>query len=66
MLIQLNGEQVNLSTNLSIQNLLDNYNIDKRKIAIERNGEIVFRKDYEQTFLKDDDRIEIIHFIGGG
>ena len=40
--------------------------LDGRKVAIERNLEIVPRSAYERTALEDGDRIEIVHFIGGG
>lgn len=67
MKIKLNGEEINLGDELlTVQKLLDVYGIDKRKIALEKNGEIVFRKNYEETNVNDGDNIEIIHFIGGG
>ncbi|HCR85500.1 MAG TPA: thiamine biosynthesis protein ThiS [Alphaproteobacteria bacterium] len=67
MKIRLNGEEVSLNENLiTVQALLDIYAIDKRKIALEKNGEIVLRKTYEETNINDGDNIEIIHFIGGG
>ncbi|MDP1873930.1 sulfur carrier protein ThiS [Phenylobacterium sp.] len=40
--------------------------LDPRKVAVERNLEIVPRSAYEQTPVADGDRIEIVHFIGGG
>jgi thiamine biosynthesis protein ThiS len=46
--------------------LIDALGLDGRKLAIERNLEIVPRSVYDQTPLSDGDRIEIVHFIGGG
>jgi thiamine biosynthesis protein ThiS len=66
MIIQLNGEEISLEQPITVQSLLDAYNIDKRKIAVEKNGEIVFRRQFEETILQNNDKIEIIHFIGGG
>lgn len=66
MKIKLNGEEVALDSSFTIQELLDKYSIDKKKIAIERNGEIVFRRNFEETNVNENDNIEIIHFIGGG
>ena len=40
--------------------------LDPRKVAVERNLEIVPRSAYDRTRLADGDRIEIVHFIGGG
>ncbi len=46
--------------------LVDALQLDGRKLAIERNLEIVPRSAYDRTSLCDGDRIEIVHFIGGG
>lgn len=46
--------------------LVDALQLDGRKLAIERNLEIVPRSAYDRTTLCDGDRIEIVHFIGGG
>jgi sulfur carrier protein len=64
--IQLNGRKVKLSNKHSIATLLKKYKIDKKKIAVELNGEIINRGKYELIYLKNNDRIEIVHFIGGG
>ena len=64
--IQLNGRKVKLSNKHSIATLLKKYKIDKKKIAVELNGKIINRSNYKLTFLKNKDKIEIVHFIGGG
>jgi thiamine biosynthesis protein ThiS len=66
MKIFLNGDEVVFDTEISVSNLLEKYSLDARKIAIERNLQIVPRSSFAETFLNDGDRIEIIHFIGGG
>ena len=41
-------------------------NYDPKRIAVERNGDIVFKSQYDVTILKDGDRLEIVGFVGGG
>jgi len=64
--IQLNGKKVVIKTNYSIFDLLKKYNLSKKKIAIEHNGVIISKTDFKKKYLKDKDKIEIVHFIGGG
>ena len=46
--------------------LLIKYNLNNKKIAIEHNGTIVPKLKYKKKHLKNNDRLEIVHFIGGG
>jgi thiamine biosynthesis protein ThiS len=62
----LNGEQVTQNAPLTIEALLQLYALDKRKIAVEKNLEIVRRSKFAETIIDEGDNIEIIHFIGGG
>ena len=64
--IQLNGKKVVIKTNYSILDLLKKYKLTKKKVAIEYNGAIIPRSNYKKKYLKNNDRIEIVHFIGGG
>ena len=64
--IQLNGRKLELSNKFSIVTLLKKYKINSKKIAVELNGTIISRNKYKLTYLKNKDRIEIVHFIGGG
>ena len=64
--IQLNGRKLDLSNKCSISKLLKKYKIDGKKIAVELNGKIINRSNYKLTFIKNKDKIEIVHFIGGG
>lgn len=66
MQIILNGKEKIFDKQISVAELVNSLGIDKRKIAFERNLEIIPRSQYEDTVLYDGDRIEIIHFIGGG
>ena len=64
--IQLNGKKVVINSKYSILDLLKKYNLDNKKIAVEHNGVIVPKVFFKKKFLKNNDRLEIVHFIGGG
>jgi sulfur carrier protein len=64
--IQLNGKKISIKQKLSLTSLLKRYKLDKKKIAIELNGKIISKQLYKKKILKDNDKIEIVHFIGGG
>src|SRR6201996_2466165 len=64
--ITLNGEARQLDGPLSVRGLLESLGLDPAKIAVERNLEIVPRSTYDQVAVGQGDRLEIVHFIGGG
>ena len=64
--IQLNGKKLELKNKNTILDLLKKYKIDSRKIAVELNGKIINRNKHKVVYVKDKDKIEIVHFIGGG
>ena len=64
--IQLNGKNILVKTNYSIFDLLKKYNLSNKKVAIEHNGKIIQKTDYKKKFLKNNDKIEVVTFIGGG
>mgnify|MGYP001464728326 CR=1 FL=1 len=64
--IQLNGKKISIKSNSTIYDLLKRYKLINKKIAIEYNGSIVPKINYKKKILKRDDKIEIVHFIGGG
>tara|TARA_B100001029_G_C14970527_1_gene399934 strand:+ start:601 stop:804 length:204 start_codon:yes stop_codon:yes gene_type:complete len=64
--IQLNGRKRVVGSKLSIINLLKKYKINNKKVAVELNGKIVNKSKYRLIYLKDKDKVEIVHFIGGG
>ena len=66
MRIIVNGESYKIEERLSIAELLAKLRLDSRKIALERNLEIVTRSSYATTPLEDGDTLEIVHMIGGG
>lgn len=66
MRLVINGETRELDDTADLAALVAGLGLDSRKVAVERNLEIVPRSLYAQTALADGDRIEIVHFIGGG
>tara|TARA_B100000963_G_scaffold285047_1_gene253928 strand:+ start:550 stop:753 length:204 start_codon:yes stop_codon:yes gene_type:complete len=64
--IQLNGKKVVVKSNYSLFDLLKKYNLIKKKVAVEYNGIIIPKVKYKKKNLKNNDKIEIVHFIGGG
>ena len=64
--IRINGKLRTIDFNLSLLKLTKNLKIPVKKVAIELNQEIVDKKLLNQIKLKKNDRIEIVHFIGGG
>ena len=64
--IQLNGKKITIKTNLSILDLVKKYKLNGKKIAIEHNGKIIPKTYYKKKFIKENDKLEIVHFIGGG
>lgn len=66
MQLQVNGDIHVVPGPMSLLNLIEHFGLEPRKVAIERNLEIVPRSIYAQTLLDDGDRLEIVHFVGGG
>ena len=66
MRLTINGEDKIYDETLTVEMLLGKIGLDSKKVAIERNLEIVPKSAYTQINLTDGDRLEIVHFIGGG
>ena len=65
--IQINGEDREfVLPSLSVRELIDELSLAPQRLAIEVNRQIVPRGVWEQTNLHDGDRVEIVHFVGGG
>lgn len=65
MEIHINGERKTVDA-CSVLGLLEQLDIDPRRVAVELNLEIVAKADYGTTTLRDGDRVEIVQFVGGG
>jgi thiamine biosynthesis protein ThiS len=66
MQVYVNGELKELSGTPSLIELVTELQLPAARIAIELNKEVVRRGEWGSTMLKDEDRIEIVHFVGGG
>ena len=64
--ITVNGKQMQVITNFSLRSLITKLKIPINKIAIEMNQKIIDKKSISKIQLKKGDKIEIVHFIGGG
>ena len=64
--VRINGEQRRVASGLSIAALIAQLGLDARRVAIERNLEIVPRSTFGQVKVEDGDQYEIVHFVGGG
>ena len=64
--IYVNGEGKEILNGLSLSELINLLELPVQRIAVELNRQVVRRLDWEKTFLKDEDRLEIVHFVGGG
>ena len=64
--IQLNGKKITIKSKVSIYDLLKKFKLNNKKVAIEHNGIIISKINYKKKFLKSNDKLEVVHFIGGG
>ena len=64
--IQLNGDPYEINGRTNLNELLNKLKIQKNKVAIEVNGEIIQKDKYQNLVLRKDVKVEIVHFIGGG
>ena len=66
MHIQLNGEPYELADGASVADLIERLELAGRRVAVERNLDIVPRSQYASTVLSEGDQLEVVHAIGGG
>lgn len=66
MKVFVNGESREVSGGMSLDALLEFFSLPRQRIAIEMNREVVRKKDWKTTPVNDGDKIEIVHFVGGG
>lgn len=64
--MKVNGEFLNLQTQITLANFLTTQNYSADKVAVELNGTIVPKTKFNSTTLKNSDEIEIVCFVGGG
>ena len=66
MRIEINGESRSFDGSLSLGSLIEQLGMKSDRVAVELNRDIVPRDRWLQTQLADGDRLEIVHFVGGG
>jgi thiazole synthase len=64
--IRVNGEHRRVPSGVSIAAMLNEIGVDPAKVAVERNLEIVPRGAFAEIVVEEGDRLEIVHFVGGG
>ena len=64
--IQLNGKKITIKSKVTVYDLLKKFKLSNKKVAIEHNGIIISKTKYKKKYLKSNDKLEIVHFIGGG
>ena len=66
MQVILNGERKEVADDINLSELLDSLQLPAQRIAIELNKQVVRKKDWPEIRVREADRIEIVHFVGGG
>jgi sulfur carrier protein len=64
--IQLNGENHELAATSTLEDLVRELSLTPQRVAIELNESVIRREQWAGTILHDGDRVEIVHFVGGG
>lgn len=64
-MVRVNGAELDIAGK-TLSEYLASADYDPKRIAVERNGDIVFKSQYDVTVLKDGDSLEVVSFVGGG
>ncbi len=64
-MVKVNGTELDIAGK-TVSEYLMTTDYDPKRIAVERNGEIVFKSKYDVTVIEDGDSLEIVSFVGGG
>ena len=60
------GREIHLEAPVSVRAFLLEQGYQPERVAVERNGQIVRRSDFDKELLREEDTVEIVHFVGGG
>ena len=63
---QCSGKEIHLEAPITVQAFLLEQGYQPERVAVERNGQIVRRADFDKELLREEDTVEIVHFVGGG
>ena len=64
--VELNGKERDVSAGLTVSDLLDTLDLEPGLVVVERNREILTRAQYHEVAVREGDRLELVHFVGGG
>ena len=64
--VRVNGEIRSVADQSTLSDLVDDLSLAPARIAVELNGEVVRRNNWAETVLSEGDRLEVVHFVGGG
>jgi sulfur carrier protein len=64
--IRLNGEAKEVGEGSTLQALVESLSLAPERVAVELNGEVVRRAEWPRVTLDEGDRVEVVHFVGGG
>lgn len=64
--MQINGQNVSAAAGITLAQLLAQQGFDTARVAVELNGRIICRSDFDAVQLADDDTVEVVQFVGGG
>jgi len=64
--MHVNGQQIIIKNKISLNEFLKNKGYDTQRVAVEKNGVIIPKKSFETEILSDNDKLEIVCFVGGG
>ncbi|MBP7935226.1 MAG: sulfur carrier protein ThiS [Phycisphaerae bacterium] len=66
MRVRVNGKDRDLGSEMTVGGLVASYNLNPKHVAVEVNCELVPRRTYDVTLLREGDRVEIVTLVGGG
>ncbi len=64
--MQLNGKEREVAAGLTVRGLLEGLGLEPALVVVERNREILSRARYDEVTVQEGDRLELVHFVGGG
>ncbi|MCD8502334.1 MAG: sulfur carrier protein ThiS [Bacillaceae bacterium] len=66
MKVIVNGKQTDVPNTITVSQLLEHYQLHRKVVIVEVNGSIMNKDLYPETIVHDGDKIEFVHFVGGG
>ncbi len=66
MQVYVNGERQLFDKGTTIRDILNHFGIESKRMAVERNEEVVKRSEWDTTEVREDDQLELLEFVGGG